>query len=197
MKKLILTTALSVGVAIGAFAQGQITIDNTQATSNSPTALASGFVFTNNAGNVGLELNNVSLSITGGPNAGTQTLIATLLANSGQIVAGNNAGQAGVFLDLSASNVYPVSGVALNATAVLDVQFWEGNFSSYAAAKAANALVGDTGFFNNPTGGGGTITPADLIGMPSVQLSVVPEPTTIVLGGLGAAALLLFRRRKQ
>jgi hypothetical protein len=37
---------------------------------------------------------------------------------------------------------------------------------------------------------------ADMSAMPSFEVGIVPEPSTIVLGGLGAAAMLLLRRRK-
>jgi len=77
---------------------------------------------------------------------------------------------------------------------------WQGNYASLAAAVLAGARTGETAEFTNPTGGGGAppATAANMVkwtaGNPLV-LSV-PEPSTIALGGLGAAALLLFRRRK-
>lgn len=43
------------------------------------------------------------------------------------------------------------------------------------------------------TVGGGTLPPANLVGLQGFQ--VIPEPTTVALG-LAGAALLLFRRRK-
>jgi len=43
---------------------------------------------------------------------------------------------------------------------------------------------------------GGTGTPPNLTGMQSFNLYFVPEPSTFALAGLGAAALLIFRRRK-
>ena len=43
--------------------------------------------------------------------------------------------------------------------------------------------------------GGGTVTPANLVGISGFVIPVVPEPSTIALGVLGAAALLLRRRK--
>jgi hypothetical protein len=37
---------------------------------------------------------------------------------------------------------------------------------------------------------------ADMLTVDNVKLEIVPEPATFALAGLGAAALLIFRRRK-
>jgi len=44
--------------------------------------------------------------------------------------------------------------------------------------------------------GGGTVLPGTLRGLQSFQLYIVPEPSTIALGILGAGCLFLLRRRK-
>jgi len=44
--------------------------------------------------------------------------------------------------------------------------------------------------------GGGSVAAPSLIGLQSFQLFVVPEPSVIALGALGAGCLLLLRRRK-
>jgi hypothetical protein len=44
--------------------------------------------------------------------------------------------------------------------------------------------------------GGGVVLPPTLKGLESFQLYVVPEPSVIALGALGAGCLLLLRRRK-
>jgi len=44
--------------------------------------------------------------------------------------------------------------------------------------------------------GGGVVLPPTLAGLQSFQLHVVPEPSVIALGALGAGCLLLLRRRK-
>jgi len=93
----------------------------------------------------------------------------------------------------------------------LEVVGWTGTATSFAAAIASG---GDIGFSGSALSGGSlgwsqatgnaTITPATTPGSlatgaggyAGLVLAPVPEPTTIALGGLGAAALLMFRRRK-
>jgi hypothetical protein len=84
----------------------------------------------------------------------------------------------------------------------LAIAGWTGSYTNYAAALTGLApLIGITGAFGNPTGGAGVppATPASLVDWTaagSLILVPTPEPATLVLGGLGAAALLLFHRRK-
>jgi hypothetical protein len=89
-----------------------------------------------------------------------------------------------------------VAGLAAGTVGYFEVAGWTGNAASYAQA------TGDAGFttvFGGNTGGSGSppAPPVNLTGWSgNLNLTPVPEPTTIALGGLGAAALLLFRRRK-
>lgn len=95
-----------------------------------------------------------------------------------------------------------LTGFAPGSTVTLQVAVWD---SSIAGVGAAQALAGKSG-----TGLSQTFTyaiPADPLAIPggmeglkSFNLAaggtpVVPEPTTIALGALGAAALLLRRRK--
>jgi hypothetical protein len=70
-----------------------------------------------------------------------------------------------------------------------------------ASYETATQFIGESAPVNiaglggvNPTTGAIVPTP-DLSGLQSFNLRVVPEPSTIALGVLGAAALL-YRRRK-
>jgi len=81
-----------------------------------------------------------------------------------------------------------VPGVAAGSQATLVMRAFQG--ADYASAQTKGE--------SNPitiTLGGGTLPPANLVGLQGFTMTVVPEPTTIALGALGAA-LLLFRRRK-
>jgi hypothetical protein len=48
----------------------------------------------------------------------------------------------------------------------------------------------------NVTLGGGLNPPANLVGLEAFSAVVVPEPSTFILGILGAVGLLALRRRK-
>jgi hypothetical protein len=69
----------------------------------------------------------------------------------------------------------------------------------YAFTQGTNPLSGGLGTAFKEitiTGlGGGTLPPSNLTGLTGFNVPVVPEPSTLALGVLGAAALL-FRRRK-
>lgn len=99
---------------------------------------------------------------------------------------------------------YTLDGIAAGATAIATVVAWNGNFASYDAAVAGNASIGVAPTFNIATGGVGeppttptSIVTAGFAGTTAFpQASVVPEPSSLALAGLGAAALLIFRRRK-
>jgi hypothetical protein len=77
---------------------------------------------------------------------------------------------------------------------------WTGAFASFDAALTANAMVGVSAKAGSTTGNPTTVPPgtatpiADTFG--GMTLQPVPEPSTLALAGLGAAALLIFRRRK-
>jgi hypothetical protein len=193
MKKQLLVTLLAGVAATGAFAQGTISIDNINNVNQSATATSGGLFFqgpiTSPTPYNGAFLN---IELLGGASAGSLTPIATLTGPNGFV----NGGGPGQFADETGAT-YTLAGVASQGTAFLEVEAWEGSFTSLAAAQAANAAWGITPVFQNPTGGPGTppVLAQDLVGMPALVLNT-PEPTTIALGGLGAAALMLFRRRK-
>jgi len=83
----------------------------------------------------------------------------------------------------------------------VDIVAFNGNQTSLQAALGGGAtMVGYSGVWSQGTGDGGSVG-AVLItpptgGFSGLVLAPIPEPSTIVLGGLGAAALLAFRRRK-
>ena len=77
---------------------------------------------------------------------------------------------------------------------------WTGNANTFDAAVAAGMMVGVSAKFPTATGNpnavpipGTPVSIAPVFG--GVTLAPIPEPTTLALAGLGAAALLIFRRR--
>jgi hypothetical protein len=79
------------------------------------------------------------------------------------------------------------------------VQLWQG--ASYAAASQAGSGLGSGSTTWTEPGmlpGGSPVLFADepLLGFNVALSPVVPEPTTLALAGLGAAGMLLFRKRQ-
>jgi len=186
MKKLFIAALMLAGLSASVFGQGTIlfqdaTIANKVYNGASP---ASG---------------TFTVELFGGAAGMTQ---AQLEAGSPLVVFTSTTGS-GIFYDGTAITIPgATAGTGTGDTvnnATLDIVGWTGNYANYAAAVLAGANVGDTGAFQNHTGGGGTpaAAPANMTGwVGNLTLTPVPEPTTLALGGLGAAALLLFRRRK-
>jgi hypothetical protein len=195
MKKLILT-GLLVGAVTSAFSQGQVTLRNILNTDTSPTATANGLFFLDpDAPGTGqpaqLIASDFNAVFYGGANASSLNLLASFI---GAGANGVNAAGPGTFFS---STIASIPGVP-SGTATLKVEAWLGNFPSYQAAFDAGAAVGTLTWVNplgNPAASPPDVPP-DLTGMGAVVLTAVPEPSTFALAGLGAAALLIFRRRK-
>jgi len=188
MKKLLIAAAIT-GLATGAFAQGTVSFNNNSAlqpaidVGNDATfAPANGFTvalywLSNTTGTV-LPMTPITSTV---EFTGVGTLTGGFSFAKDVVVAGQAAGGIGEF----------------------EVAGWMGTtFTSYAQAAAANDAVGfGTGFLNSTGGDGTPANPGKQLtgwdGQPDIVLTApVPEPTTLALGGIGAAALLLFRRRK-
>ena len=221
MRKFILTTLLVTGAALRAFAQGTIFAENLNntgvyngagGTAFDPVAdtgnpvysslvTSNGLIFTMDptaqAGNLGYGQGSqmlgvdVNFALYGGATAGTaNTLIVSLTGTNGA-AAGDNANWGQLSYDQGAQQ-YFVPGTAAAATVYLDLQVWEGTATTYAASTSYKA---DSGVFANPSGGGAGV-PQPLYGLPDMLLTI-PEPSILALSGLGAAALMIFRRKSR
>jgi len=91
-------------------------------------------------------------------------------------------------------------GATINGTVTLQVLYWNSttgtdfaNARSVAGGEWAQSALFQVSLPASPSG-----LPVDLVGLTpmTMQINPVPEPATFALAGLGAAALLLFRRRK-
>jgi hypothetical protein len=195
MKKVIVCAALAAGLVATGFSQGTITFQNATG--------GIGLVEYNGVPASGLAVN---LELFYGPAGSTLSQLLAGGTGIGDVIFSTTtytASIAGEFYDGSTVTTLEPAGngsgdASLNVE--LAVAGWTGSANSYAAAVAAGAPVGVTAAFANPTGGGGSpaAAAANMVKwLPGNPLLVaVPEPTTLALGGLGAAALLLFRRRK-
>lgn len=90
----------------------------------------------------------------------------------------------------------PGGGVALV------LRGWTGGFDSYEAALGSQAafvgysIIWELASTGNPVGIPPTVPARLNAPAGGFVLHIVPEPTSMALAGLGAAALLIFRRRK-
>jgi hypothetical protein len=182
MKKLLLTVGL-LGLASGAFAQGTLVFANLASGVNAPV--------TNKLTGVRLTTVNwmADLYFSNNTNAPTDSLQAA--GFNVPFSTTTSGGGGGYFL----GGTRTVTGAP--GTIVAQVRVWDSQFGSTFELARANP--------NAFTGVSGTVlvnlaippAPAPpLTGLTSFGVAPIPEPTTFALAGLGAAALLLFRRRK-
>ena len=183
MKKILLTTILS-GSALAVFGQGSVIFEND-----------------NNSGIPGICLNHLGTTYAapvGNPGFG----VALLWYNGSSYQIIDNFQSAADFP--GSFNAGTATVPTYSATGTFEVQGWYnpgGNYASYAAAAAANgSYLGITSSFTAAE----AMSPAQASSITEPQggwsgnlVLQVPEPSTIALGGLGAATLLLFRRRKS
>jgi len=199
MKKLILSVTAISAMSLSGFAQGITFSDG--ATPAYDTTIAG----VPNAQDLNLEL-------LFGASAGTvSTPIVTLLLSSsanpatstdgGVYTAAGDVSAAGYILDNSGT-AYSVPG---GATDYFQVEAWTGAYSSYAAALAANKVgvyAGASGVFTEAVPAGSTGFPVDITGVGIINLTqvattVVPEPSTLAMAGVGLASMLMFRRKNK
>lgn len=186
MKKTLLTATLLAGFAasMSVYGQGTILLDNTGGGmiylgADTATPLAVDVNAQLYGGIVGSGATNSLRAITGASASGITVDLGRISDPSGVPIA--------------------ITGVALGGTAELRLQLWMGSANNWADAVTGGAARADSGLFSNPTGGDGSppALPKNLTGLPEMHLTatVVPEPSTLVLAGLGAVALLAYRRR--
>jgi len=208
MKKTLLLGALSLAVsASSTLAQGLISLDNYDSTAHPLITYAAGTPANGSSGALGTVGAGIgSTGWTGGlywtagsgginDPAGTGDPAAPLVlaTGTGSTVAAadaNTFGTAGQFASVPVWN----SGSTANTTLTLEI-------IAYSGANYANAAYrGHSAPFSMPTGLITDTTPkyvGDYMSTFSVgPVGAVPEPTTFALAGLGAAALMFFRRKK-
>lgn len=189
MKKLVLASILTIGTAAAVLAQGTLTFESEFATGSITFNSSSGATVNanNSIGGTGYQ---VALLWAQGTSPVAQTSLTQAV-----VFTGNDSGY---FYDSSTVSIANVNTPTGGGAAIFEVQGWTGNYANYAAALAGGAYVGQSAEFVNNMGNPNppATTAIETTGFNGNLILVVPEPSTIALGGLGAAALLLFRRRK-
>jgi hypothetical protein len=179
MKKLVIAAvALMVSIA-ATFAQGQVNFANKVA--------ASGI--------------NAKIVDNAGAGALTPPYSAGLVVDSSgtfTFVPGSAAAfKTGAAAGYIAPSVLTIPGHDVNTSVTLRVIGFKGDTTDAAAIAALGGNHALNFGLSNPvtvTLGGGTVLPPDMVGLTGFAISV-PEPSTIAFGLLGAAALLIRRRK--
>lgn len=204
MKKLILATC-ALTCAAGVFAQGTVIFNNR----------LTGTIVTHV---YGPEPSDPTIAIQGNTSLdsvpGSTVYNGTLLAGTGftaQLWAANGASQpvssllaasptttfrTGAAAGFINTTTATLAGVPLDApVATIVMRVWDnagGTILDYASATTK----GESLPFNLSAIGGQANPAPGLVGLTSFNIHGIPEPSTFALAGLGAAALLIFRRRK-
>jgi len=189
MKKIL--TSILAASAFAAFGQGNINLDNLLST-----------------GLVGVKMPNGDLAVGANFSAAVFNAAGDVLLGSGPFASQTTGARAGRFN----LGLVEVAGAAVGSKAKLYVQVWD---TSKGATYSASTLKGQSAVFETlPLGGnnpGDPLAPK-LEGFTSFSLvdssggnggnggnnggtPAVPEPSTIALGALGAAALVLRFRK--
>lgn len=205
MKKTLVTIAVA-ALTVSSFAQGTLNIVN------NVTGLFRAQIYGPQAGDSTQQLSGNS---TAGIPAGSTVYTGPLLQGTGfsvaiyygaATVADPNAltllatstfrtgSAAGLFNSL---NGFVVPNIAAGEQAKLQVRVWDvASGSDYATASVRGQSAMFTSGALGGIGTGGPVLTPDMTGWTSFNIYAVPEPSTFVLAGLGAASLLIFRRRK-
>jgi len=187
MKKLIATTLVAVLAGVVANAQGTVNFANAGVGLNAP-------VF-HSDGQTKLSGATFASELLAGPSSGSMAQVGAF----GAFLTGGGAG----FFN---AGVVTIPTVGNGATGWFEVIAWDttlGGTTSGATADQAFAysqthgdIWGASAVFSTTTGGPTPTPPATLLGLTSFTLNAVPEPSSLALVGLGAAALTILRRRK-
>jgi len=204
MKKLLIVATL-VGAATASFAQGTVNFQNASTTlisaggASMPTSATTPFRFalflapsgTVAANSAAPALTDPAFQSASVYNVNSPTAVGRLVTLSG-VDTGSSLGTAD----------FIVRGWSANAgqTWAEALAFWNNG------SPSADMYIGSSRIGDNIVLGGGTTPATILFGVGANQVVgynmalvpgvIVPEPTSMVLAGLGAASLLLFRRRK-
>jgi hypothetical protein len=197
MKKLILSVTAIAGFSLAGFAQGSINFDGSGNTSTSPTATSNGSVFIAGVLDTATDINSELLysSTAGGTYSPVVTLLLSSSATSTSSAIGQTLAAAGDITSYGSGVLYDPNGISYSIPtfAAGSVVYFE-----VSGSVTVNGTVysGQTGPFAETLVASTSPVPAVIDQMPALNLvSVVPEPSTLAMAGVGLASMLFFRRK--
>lgn len=198
MKKVLLTLAV-VAVASSVIAQGTVTFNNrvtgstishvylggtTQLSGNAANDFPAGSF--DWSGFTAIAGNGYSAALLSGPD------LASLVLQEGSVTTFRTGAAAGFIAPVTVT----LSNVGKDAPqATFQMIAWDN--AGGTITRWEDALIrGASAPFTVSAIGGDVNTPPNMIGLQSFNIYPIPEPSTFALAGLGAAALMIFRRRR-
>jgi len=198
MKKLVILTLVAALGGLSALAQGTIQFQNA---STFQLKIAAGTDSASLAAATAVGTNPQSEALGGGPGQVTVDMFLSLASNpSVFFLAGTTSNSASALASFQGTfhggNPYTIpaalDGGAFGAGTTVDYYF---------TAATASGAVGTSATGTGYVLGGGSVLPGSTFGagaglIGGFTIAPVPEPSIMILSGLGAAAMLLYRRKK-
>jgi len=209
MKKILIVAGLLAATA-GAFAQGQIVFNNSSAATGTPggarVAFPSGAFISGTEARAALIAGPAATAV-----AASKTTLGNLETGAYTVApfqtwvnfrTGTSTAIGAGFVSVGSQVGRAFTTIGWSTDAIAQIAVWTGNYDSWASAWAAAQLPGSTVMIgvsapvNIKTAASATATQPGLTGLQPWSVSIVPEPASASLLGLGLASLLIFRRRK-
>jgi len=198
MKKLILSVTAVAGLAMAGSAQQVLLHDDNASAPTSNDVSINGVIDTSQNLNLELLVGKTAGSVTTDVVTlllSTSTFTATTALGSVQSAAGDITAGGGLIIDQS-GNAYSVPA----GTDYYQILAWTGASATFPGLGVPGTTAGETPvlqFDANSTPGNGAPPANEDLASPLnlVTTTVVPEPTTLAMAGVGLASMLLLRRK--